>query len=600
MTDVMSAPLSSAVNAVTNRNCGAGVFCNGFLVLSDQRAGTPAIAIVLRREGLFVEGLRGSKKWAGWTLNGTGDDKLDCTRTLRVKLSNLTVSGAVRRLLQQREARACLNAERRFPSASSVTGLYSIRNGAPFSTSQGRCSSLVSPSAAGRSNFGRLDGWFEVSLPKYYSGLTFGTEMPRWCDVAELMRSPMPSFSSSHVHQCNVDRMVAVLRALPQFLVRQSEGMLMFMFHAVATDPVTVSGSFCTCRAAFQIVIQDSSAPEISYSVAVATRFASNCFLGEYKIICLRQTLILFLYKTVPTAVPWDSIFVGASFQQLHTLALEPPALGLLRPATTREQPNNSVPRNAHAGRAGDTFDINQPNNNFVPLHAPGGNVGDTFDINQLNNSEPTSASHFGYLGDSSGINQAGMQNFNPVNLSEEQNIIPRGTNQASIAPHLSRQQRSLSESHAYAYQQRSYSESYAYQTPEGCPRGILKNGTYWRRTISESSDDSPAALPLDSDDSDLLFPAISLDSIQPKKTVSFNDHINHIIYRPNSSALARRRRNQKKAANKKKAAARRALSQCDSTDTSGVSSGSEASLEDVSQGFQTGEETKEGEVIKA
>lgn len=136
--------------------------------------------------------------------------------------------------------------------------------------------------------------------------------------------------------------------------------------------------------------------------------------------------------------------------------------------------------------------------------------------------------------------------------------------------------------------------------TPEGCPRGILKNGTYWRRTISESSDDSPAALPLDSDDSDLLFPAISLDSIQPKKTVSFNDHINHIIYRPNSSALARRRRNQKKAANKKKAAARRALSQCDSTDTSGVSSGSEASLEDVSQGFQPGEGTKEGEVIKA
>lgn len=138
---------------------------------------------------------------------------------------------------------------------------------------------------------------------------------------------------------------------------------------------------------------------------------------------------------------------------------------------------------------------------------------------------------------------------------------------------------------------------------PEGTLRGILKHGTYWRRSVSvsESSDDSPSALPLDSDDSGLLFPAISLDSIQPKKTVSFNDHINHIIYRPNSSALARRRKNQKKAANKKKAAARRALSQCDSTDTSGVSSGSEASLEDVSQGFTPGKETtKGGEAIKA
>lgn len=72
------------------------------------------------------------------------------------------------------------------------------------------------------------------------------------------------------------------------------------------------------------------------------------------------------------------------------------------------------------------------------------------------------------------------------------------------------------------------------FQMPEGTLRGILKHGTYWRRSVSvsESSDDSPSALPLDSDDSGLLFPAISLDSIQPKKTVSFNDHINHIIYR--------------------------------------------------------------------
>lgn len=596
MTDVMSAPLSSAVSVFTNRNGGAGVGCNGFLVLCDQRAGTPAIAIVLRREGLFVEGLRDGKICAVWTPNGTGDEKLDCIRTLRVQLSNPSISGAVCRLLQQREARVCLNAERRFLGASSVTGLYSIRYGASFSTSQGHCSSLISTFGALGPNFGRLDGWLVFALLKYLD-LPFGTEMPRWCDVSQLMKAPGPSFSSSHVHQCDVDSMVAELRALPQFLVRQSDGMLMIMFHALAPDLDAVTGAFCACKAAFQVVMRDTSAPEISYSVAVATGFAGNAFLDEYKIVCLKQTVILFLYKAKPLARPWDSVFVGVSFEQLHTMELGPPTLRLVRQTITTEPINNSVPRSARAGGVADASHGNQPNGNCVPLHARAGNVRG---INQPSNFELPSA-EFGCLEDCCCMNLAGMENFNHVNLSEDQNENPQGTNQASNAPRLSRQQRSLSESHAY--QQRSFSESCAYQMPEGTLRGILKHGTYWRRSVSvsESSDDSPSALPLDSDDSGLLFPAISLDSIQPKKTVSFNDHINHIIYRPNSSALARRRKNQKKAANKKKAAARRALSQCDSTDTSGVSSGSEASLEDVSQGFTPGKETtKGGEAIKA
>lgn len=597
MTDVMSAPVSSAVSVFTDKSCcGAGVGFNGFLVLWDQRAGTPAIAIVLRREGLFVEGLRGGEICAERTLNGTGDEKLDCTRTLQVQLNNLTISGAVCRLLQQREARVCLNSERRFPSASSVTGLYSIRYGASFSTSQGNCSSLISPSGHPGPNFGRFDGWCVFALPRYYSGLPFGTEMPRWCDVSELMRAPGPS-PSSHVHQCAVDSMVAELRALPQFLVRQSDGMLMLVFHTLATDPVSVTGSFCTCKAAFQIVIQDTSAPEISYSVAVAAGFASDAFLDEYKIVCLKQTLILFLYKAKPLARPWDSVFVGVSFEQLHILELEPPSLRLVRPAVTTVPKNNSVPRNAHAGVVGGALHGIQRNDNSVALYVRVGNVRD---INQFNSFELPSAES-GCLEDCRRISQAGMRNFKQANSLEVQNKIPHGTNQASNGPRLSRQQRSLSESHAY--QQRSFSESCAYQVPEGTLRGILKYGAHWRRSVSvsESSDDSPSALPLNSDDSDALFHAISLDSIEPKKTVSFNDHINHIIYRPNSSALARRRKNQKKAANKKKAAARRALSQCDSTDTSGVSSGSEASLEDVPQGFQPGNETtKGGEADKA
>lgn len=496
MTDVMSLPSLSVPRAFSSSsnklNCDAGSTTDysGRPMLSEIVAGTPAIAMLLQRKGLFVTG-------TFYHRNGgyeeAGKENSDCIRTLQTQLKEMTISGTVYRLMQNHEAHGFLNAERRFPRASTLMGVYSIYRGASSDINQRRCSSLVPPLTGRKPSLGRLEGWLVVTLPWDDASLSFGAEIQKWCGEPQLLKAPQRYFISSHHHQCAV-KDAATLHSLPRFLVRQSDDMLMLVLHAAATDPTTVSGSFCTCKAAFQMVFTNCRSPEV-YSVAVATPFAKDSLLDAYKVVSLQKILFLFLYKTKSSVGNWVTISVGTGFDSLQELVLEPPKAYFME----RTQVSSKL---------------------------------------------------------------------NSVESVERNKKEAEGTSHKTKAPLVVRQQRSLS-------------ESCAYQIPERTRRGILKNGTDWRRTISESSDDCLSSMSLDSD---LSCPASSLESIQPKKTVSFNDNISHIVYRANSSVLARRRRNQKKAANKKKAAARRALDRGDSNDTSGISSGSEASLEDVSQ----------------
>ncbi|XP_077502146.1 uncharacterized protein LOC144113107 isoform X2 [Amblyomma americanum] len=503
MTDVMSlqslfVPGASRSSTI-KLNCDADstTDSSGRLMLPEIVAGTPAIAMLPQRKGSFLRGTFYGKNGGEWADEETGEETSDFIRTLQKQLKEMTISGAVYRLMQNHEAHGFLNAERRFPCANTLTGVYSIYRGASFDVIQSHCLSSVPPFNDRKPNLGRLEGWLVVTLPWDHAGLSFGAEIQKWCGEPELLKAPQRCFTSSHRHQCVVKKDVTTLRSLPRFLVRQSDDMLMLVLHASAADPTTVSGSFCACKAAFRMFFTDCRSPEEVYSVAVATPFAKDSLLDAYKVVSLQKILFIFLYKTKSAVGSWMTISVGTGFDRLQALVLEPPMACI----TERTQ----------------------------------------------------------------------FSKFSSVESVERNKKEAEGASHKSKAPLIARQQRSLS-------------ESCAYQIPERTRRGILKNGIDWRRTISESSDDCFSATSLDSD---LSCPASSLESIQPKKTVSFSDHVSHIVYRANSSVLARRRRNQKKAANKKKAAARRALNRFDSTDTSGISSGSEASLEDISRSCQ-------------
>nr|XP_050050430.1 uncharacterized protein LOC126546296 [Dermacentor andersoni] len=508
MTEVMTAPTPFIANSSSKSSCDAGstssTDCSGRLVFPDLLAGTPAIAMLLHSKCSFVRGSQERRK------NGTertkeegAKENFDCICALQLPQNGLSISSTVLRLLEHHEARVCLYAEKRFPCANSLTGVYSIYRGAPFGSDHRHASPR--PIYVERTaNLGRLEGWVVVTLPRLYASSSFGAAMEHWCGEPKLVETSRPCLASSHRHHCAVNKGAATPSALPRFLVRQSDSMLMLVFHTVATNPSTVSGSFCACKSAFQVVFSDYHSPEEVHSAAMATPYARDSLVDAYKVVNLQKTLFLFLYKAESAFGTWKTFYVGTDFGHLQALELEPSES--VRMALTKRLSR-----------------------------------------------------------------QAQFSKCKSVELTEK-NKVEDKSNLVSKALPVSRQQRSLSESSAY-------------QIPQGSRRGILKNGTDWRRTTSESSDEFLSSLSLDSDTS---LPASSLESVQPKKTVSFNDHISHIVYRANSSVLARRRRNQKKAANKKKAAARRALNRCDSTDTSGVSSGSEASLEDVSQSCQS------------
>ncbi|KAL3220710.1 hypothetical protein MRX96_005158 [Rhipicephalus microplus] len=466
MTDVMSAPTRVIPNAANGPSSYAitTTDCGGRLVLPDLTAGTPAITMFPWSKCFFIRRpIHGTER----SEDDTRSEDIHCVSQLRLQLDGrLFISGSVFRLTEVHEARGSLDVEKRFPCADSLTGVYSIYRGTSFTRSQRYRSSLCTIPVKGSSNLSRLEGWVVVTLPRLYANLSFGAAMEHWCAEPMILRASRLCIKPSHRHDCAVKKRAATPSALPRLLVRQSDGMLMLLFYTVATDPSTVSGSFCACKSAFQIVFSSYHSPEEVNTVAMATPFANNS-LG------------------------------------LQELELEPP----------------------EAVRTSLTERLSR---------------------------------------------QTEFSKGNSIESSEN-NKVKDKANLVSKAQPVARQQRSLSESSAY-------------QIPQVSRRGILKNGTDWRRTISESSDEFLSSLSLDSDTS---LPASSLESVQPKKTVSFNNHVTNIVYRANSSVLARRRRNQKKAANKKKAAARRALNRCDSTDTSGVSSGSEASLEDVSQSCQ-------------
>lgn len=502
MTDVMSAPTRVIPNAANGPSSYAitTTDCGGRLVLPDLTAGTPAITMFPWTKCFFIRrpihGINGTER----NEDETRSEDIHCVSQLRLQLNDrLFISGSVFRLPEVHEARGSLDVEKRFPCADSLTGVYSIYRGTSFTRSHRYRSSLCTIPA----NVSRLEGWVVVTFPRLYANLSFGAAMERWCAEPMILRASRLCIKSSHRHDCAVKKRAATPSALPRLLVRQSDGMLMLLFYTVATDPSTVSGSFCACKSAFQIVFSSYHSPEEVNTVAMATPFANNSLGDAFKVVNLQKALFLFLYKDKSAFGSWKTFYVGTDFDSLQELELEPPEA--VRTSLTERLSRQT-------------------------------------EFSKCNSIE-----------------------------SSENNKVKDKTNLVSKAPPVARQQRSLSESSAY-------------QIPQVSRRGILKNGTDWRRTISESSDEFLSSLSLDSDTS---LPASSLESVQPKKTVSFNNHVTNIVYRANSSVLARRRRNQKKAANKKKAAARRALNRCDSTDTSGVSSGSEASLEDVSQSCQ-------------
>lgn len=508
MTDVITAPTTFIPTASSKSSCDAGstssADCSGRLVFPDLVAGTPAIAMLLQSKCSFLGSSLHRKNSAERTKEAAAKENFDCICALQLQLNGLTISGAVLRLLEHHEARVCLYAEKRFPCANSLTGVYSIYRGAPFGSDHRHASPLRTIPLERTASLGRLEGWVEVTLPRLYASSSFGAAMEHWCGEPKLVETSRPCLASSHRHHCAVKQGAETPSALPRFLVRQSDRMLMLVFQTVATNPSTVSGYFCTCKSAFQVVFSDYHSPEEVHSAAMATPYARDSLVDAYKVVNLQKTLFLFLYKAESAFGTWKTFYVGTDFDHLQALELDP-----------SESVQTALTKTLSR--------------------------------------------------------QTQFSKCNSVE-SPEKNKVEDKSNLVSKALPVSRQQRSLSESSAY-------------QIPQGSRRGILKNGNDWRRTTSESSDEFLSSLSFDSDTS---LPGSSLESVQPKKTVSFNDNISHIVYRANSSVLARRRRNQKKAANKKKAAARRALNRCDSTDTSGVSSGSEASLEDVSQGCQS------------
>ncbi|KAH6944572.1 hypothetical protein HPB50_004095 [Hyalomma asiaticum] len=451
MTDVMSVPTpvptassEPSCDAVTTTDCGDRlVFSNP---TSNLIAGTPAIAMLLQRRCFFGSAPFHRTNGIERTEDEGGRKDLDCVSALELQLNGLSISGVVFSLLEAHEAHCCLDAEKRFPSSDSLTGLYTIYRGASFCADRRYCSLCTVP-VERTQNLGRLDGWVVVTLPRLHANTSFEAAMEHWCGEPKLLEASPLCITSSHRHDCDVKKGAITPSALPRFVVRQTDSMLMLVFYTAATNPSTVSGSFCECKSAFQIVFCSYNLPGEVRSVAMATPFAKDSLANAYKVVSLQKTLFLFLYKAESAVGTWKTFYIGTDFDNLQALEME--SSDAVRTSLTKRLSRQTR-------------------------------------FSKCNSFE------------------------SPENKAEDK------TNLVSKAPLVSRQQRSLSESSAY-------------QIPEVSRRGILKNGTDWRRTTSESSDEFLSSLSFDSDTS---FPASSLESVQPKKTVSFNDHISHIVYR--------------------------------------------------------------------
>ncbi|XP_040356604.1 uncharacterized protein LOC115310192 isoform X3 [Ixodes scapularis] len=530
-TDVVGTLVLAFPKTSGNVNCDAGSLMHRWHRSSRLRepalrvAGPTAIASLASRKMLHWRGKPALVK----RFNDPSQCKTSDIAQDRQKLKEQ--SGLNRRLLcrafyyqlQYHEARAALSAERTFPSACSLTGVYSIHRTSPGRNVGRHSTPINSDSAVSLRSSVHSEGWIVWELPKEHSELSFLAAMQRWLGNMQLTeRSSLLSPTDTHEHHCAALVDSDVSGPVPRFLACQSHDKIMLVFHTVAADPTTISGSFCKCDAAFRLAFNDCRSSKGSYNVVIASPFRRDSLVETFKAVSIKTTLFLFLYKTKPRSGSWETLSVGTRFDRLQMLPLDPVAPSL----HTEKIFIGSSGRNGSIVNSITTGTVLHSGSTQEEAHACNGLLA----------------------------------------LSQVDCPVLEADKPSVIVP-------------AFVRQHRSLSESCAYQIPVGSPRGILKNSLSWRRTMSESSDDFPYTL-----DSELSFPASSLDSIQPKKSVSFSDQISHITYRANSSILARRRRNQKKAANKKKAAARRALSRSDSTDTSGVSSGSEASLEDVSQ----------------
>ncbi|CAN8000177.1 unnamed protein product, partial [Ixodes pacificus] len=487
-TDVVGTLVLAFPKTSGNVNCDAGSLMHRWHRSSRLHepalrvAGPTAIASLASRKMLHWRGKPALVK----RFNDPSQCKTSDIAQDRQKLEEQ--SGLNRRLLcrafyyqlQYHEARAALSAERTFPSACSLTGVYSIHRTSPGRNVRRHSTPINSDSAVSLRSSVHSEGWIVWELPMEHSELSFLAAMQRWLGNMQLTeRSSLLSPTDTHEHHCAALVDSDVSGPVPRFLACQSHDKIMLVFHTVAADPTTISGSFCKCDAAFRLAFNDCRSSKGSYNVVIASPFRRNSLVETFKAVSIKTTLFLFLYKTKPRSGSWETLSVGTRFDRLQMLPLDPvapslhtqvsgPALGAWHFSNhrcdmcTREQKITGKKEEAHACNG--LLALSQEDCPVLEADKPSVTV-PAFGKNLL---------HFPFL----------------------------------------RQHRSLS-------------ESCAYQIPEGSPRGILKNSLSWRRTMSESSDDFPYTL-----DSELSFPASSLDSIQPKKSVSFSDQISHITYR--------------------------------------------------------------------
>lgn len=330
MTDAMGTLVLRVSQAPEERNCGADfvVHYNCRFGASRARvAGVPAIATLIPCKLIFqkIDSLF-KGQWLDHNEVSENNSKIDLFTMPEEKpsASKNVICRAAYQLLVYHEARVALNAERRFPSASLLTGVYSIHYVVPAHGERQHHSS-TGLSVCPRNSV-RSQGWIVLRLPRDRPCLSFQAVMQQWLGDAELVeRSPLLLLTKgSHQHDCTFAKEGDISEMVPRFLARQSNDMIMLVFHTNSPDPTTVWSSFCKCEAAFRICFADCSAPKQLYSIAVAAPFRSHALLETFKVIVLHKTLFLFLFKSKAFCGSWNTLSIGVEFGRLKTLLLEP------------------------------------------------------------------------------------------------------------------------------------------------------------------------------------------------------------------------------------------------------------------------------------
>ncbi|XP_064466195.1 uncharacterized protein LOC135377595 [Ornithodoros turicata] len=468
--------------------------------------------------------------------------------TLRPLFTDRCINGAVYEFLLRCFLRACLTKERTFPVGSETIGMSIIFKLKGFNDGQQQAATA----------FCSTTQWFQINLPRN-GCLTSNAYVPT--NNALTCHKNRVSSTPKYVDHDRFRRTKEKVHvAPPPFLLIQSKDKFMFVFQTSEASELHVVPSF-----------PKVSAVEISfschrswktYNIALSAPSQNLAFLDVIKSVVVRTSLFLFIYKKESCYGHWKYVAIGSTLDHLQNIEMEPAScscysMGVQRIQFTMDNQHPLTSATKEETKMSERLEGASDQEFYCSLQL---NANDCCRAVILNETEEVTSA-------------AAPKILTSSSAKVEKEDSPKES--ASSASHR------VNSYLKTPRQFRSLSESSADQEPVIVRRGILKNSD-WRRTVSESSDDVAYGSSLDSE---AMFPAVSLESIQRKKTVSFNDHISQMFYRANSSILGRRRKNQKKAANKKRAAARIASCHSESTDTSGASSGSEASLEDLTGG---------------